>query len=325
MMKKFYPKNMVVFAVLATYSRYAGPREAVFTALCRKNFGCSHFIVGRDHTGVGNFYSPTASQKIFDNLPDLGIKPIKFNNVCYSAKLKSYVYTKSDLSNPREKGILSISGTEAREMFKNGKVPPEWFMRPEISNMIVKAIQKGESVFTQTIGKIIWFTGLSGSGKTTIAEVLSKCLEAMGKTVKVLDGDDVRATTTKHLGFSREDIGKNNRIIANMAKEASEKTDYVLVPIISPYRSDRANARKIIGDNFIEVFVNTPLAECIKRDVKGLYKKAHGGEIKNFIGIGKGNPYEPPASPEVEIRTMESTLIKSVQKVIDFLRVVDNK
>jgi len=147
MMKKFYPKNRVLFTVLATYSRYAGPREAIFTALCRKNFGCSHFIVGRDHTGVGNFYSPTASHKIFDKFPDLEIKPVKFNNIFYSAKLKSYVYKKGSLSDISKDKMLSISGTQAREMFKNGKMPPDWFMRPEISQMIVKAIKKGEQVF----------------------------------------------------------------------------------------------------------------------------------------------------------------------------------
>jgi sulfate adenylyltransferase len=147
MMKKFYPKNRILFAVLATYSRYAGPREAVFTALCRKNFGCSHFIVGRDHTGVGKFYSPTSSQKIFDELPDLGIKPVKFNNVSYCVRLKTYIYEKDDLSNSSQKETLFISGTQAREIFKNGGSPPEWFMRPEISRMIVKAIKRKESVF----------------------------------------------------------------------------------------------------------------------------------------------------------------------------------
>lgn len=147
MLKKFYPKNRMLFTVLATYSRYAGPREAIFTALCRKNFGCSHFIVGRDHTGVGNFYSPTASHKIFDKFSDLGIKPVKFNNVLYSAKLKSYIYKKGALSDIPEEEMLSISGTQAREMFKKGKTPPDWFMRPEISQMIVRAIKKGELVF----------------------------------------------------------------------------------------------------------------------------------------------------------------------------------
>lgn len=146
MMEKFYPKDRVLFAVFATYSRYAGPREAIFTALCRKNFGCSHFIIGRDHTGVGDFYPPTASHDIFDKFKDLGIKPVKFNNVFYSEKLKNHVHEKNSLAQTL-KNKLSISGTQAREILNQGKMPPEWFMRPEISKMIIKAIKSGKSVF----------------------------------------------------------------------------------------------------------------------------------------------------------------------------------
>jgi len=148
---------------------------------------------------------------------------------------------------------------------------------------------------------------------------LAKRLVDVGKTVRVLDGDDVRATTNKHLGFSREDIHENNRLIAEMAKSVSKRTDFILVPIISPYRSDRAMAHRIIGSNFIEVFINTPLKVCIKRDAKGLYKKALKGEIKNFIGISKGNPYEPPKFSDVEIRTVGISLDRSVQKIFNFL------
>jgi len=146
MMKNFYPKDKVLFAVFASYSRYAGPREAIFTALCRKNFGCSHFIVGRDHTGVGNFYSPTASHQIFDQFPDLGIEPVKFNNIFYSKKLKAHVHEKAGLSYDQEEK-MSISGTEAREMLKKGEMPPEWFMRPEIAKQIVKDVKNKKRVF----------------------------------------------------------------------------------------------------------------------------------------------------------------------------------
>lgn len=169
------------------------------------------------------------------------------------------------------------------------------------------------------MGKVIWFTGLSGSGKTTISNELAKRLKVMGKSVKTLDGDDVRATINKHLGFSREDIRENNRLIAEMAKSASERTDIVLVPIISPYRSDRAMARKIVGNGFIEVFVNTPLEECIKRDTKGLYKKALKGQVVNFIGVSPNSPYEPPKSPSLEIDTMKLSLEKNVQLILEFL------
>ncbi|MFC1675855.1 sulfate adenylyltransferase [Planctomycetota bacterium] len=148
MMQKFYPKDKVVFATFETYSRYMGPREAVFTAICRKNFGCSHFIVGRDHTGVKDFYPSYASQEIFDQFPDLGINVIKFDEVFYSNRLNGYVDLSEHSDHP-EDDKLSISGTEARKMLKNGEFPPEWFMRPEISQMIVGSILNGEDVFVK--------------------------------------------------------------------------------------------------------------------------------------------------------------------------------
>ncbi|MBR9706801.1 sulfate adenylyltransferase [Candidatus Pacearchaeota archaeon] len=148
MMKDIYPKNSVVMATFSTFSRYAGPREAIFTALCRKNFGCSHFIVGRDHTGVSNYYHPNASHQIFNKFPDLGIKPIIFDKVFYSNKLKKHVHEK-DVEGEADLEPLHISGTQARKMFEDGKMPPEWFMRPEISKIIMDSIKKGEQVFVK--------------------------------------------------------------------------------------------------------------------------------------------------------------------------------
>lgn len=143
-----YPENKAVFATFNTYSRYAGPREALFTAICRQNFGCSHFIVGRDHTGVGSFYAPTASHDIFDKFPDLGIKAIKFGEVFYSKKLGRHVHA-ADSPNHDEADKLCISGTEARKMLEKGVAPPEWFMRPEISEIIISALKRGEKVFVE--------------------------------------------------------------------------------------------------------------------------------------------------------------------------------
>ncbi len=148
MNKNHYPKNRVLFGTFSTYSRYAGPREALFTALCRKNFGCSHFIVGRDHTGVGSFYHPKASHNIFDRFPDLGITPVKFDNVFYSEKSQSHVHEMDDDTH-EETEKLHVSGTQARKMFESGEKPPEWFMRPEISEMIVGYVNKGEEVFVK--------------------------------------------------------------------------------------------------------------------------------------------------------------------------------
>ncbi len=148
MMDGLYPKEKVVLATFNTYSRYAGPREALFTAICRQNFGCSHFVVGRDHTGVGSFYPPDASHKIFDEFPDLRIKPVRFGEVFYSPKLGDHVHaSESPGHDPKDK--LSISGTEARKMFEKGEVPPSWFMRPEVSEIILTALKNGEEVFVK--------------------------------------------------------------------------------------------------------------------------------------------------------------------------------
>ncbi len=147
MMRNFYPKDKVVFATYATFSRYAGPREALFTALCRKNFGCSHFVVGRDHTGVSNFYQPTASHDIFEKFPDTGITPVLFDRVFYSEKLKDHVHERDDVFGHTEQEKMHISGVQARRMLQSGEVLPEWFMRPEITRMIEEDLREGKKVF----------------------------------------------------------------------------------------------------------------------------------------------------------------------------------
>lgn len=148
MMRQFYPPNRVVMGAFATYSRYAGPKEALFTALVRQNFGCSHFIVGRDHTGVGDFYHPKASHEIFDQFPDLKIVPVRFDEVFFSEKLHEHVHEAEDSAH-QEAEKIHISGTQVRAMLERGEIPPQWFMRPEISNMLVDALKKGEKVFVE--------------------------------------------------------------------------------------------------------------------------------------------------------------------------------
>ena len=173
---------------------------------------------------------------------------------------------------------------------------------------------------SNNISTVIWFTGLSGSGKSTIALELKKNLEEKKKSVLILDGDTIRSKLTKHLGFSREEIRENNRLIANLAKEMQPSYDYILIPVISPYREDREMARNIIGNKFIELFVNCPIEKCIEKDVKGLYEKALKGEIINFIGIAETNPYEPPNFPEIEVNTIEQNIEETTQQIIYFLK-----
>ena len=167
---------------------------------------------------------------------------------------------------------------------------------------------------------ILWFTGLSGSGKSTIADKLKRDFESEGKKVLILDGDVVREKLHKHLGFSREDIKENNRLIAELAKKEINNYDLIIIPVISPYIEDRKMAKEIIGDSFIEVFANRSIESCIKNDVKGLYKKALAGEIKNFIGIAESNPYESPKSADIELYTDKESVDESVKKINTFLR-----
>ena len=165
--------------------------------------------------------------------------------------------------------------------------------------------------------KVIWFTGLSGSGKTTIALKLKKELEKRDKSVEIIDGDVVRETLHKHLRFSRKDIRTNNKLIAEFC--VKQKCDFVLVPIISPYREDRKMAKELIGSSFIELYLNCSLEECIKRDVKGLYKKALNNEIKNFIGVHDSNPYEIPENPDIIVNTIDNCVKENVFKIMDFI------
>jgi adenylylsulfate kinase len=166
-------------------------------------------------------------------------------------------------------------------------------------------------------GVTVWFTGLSGAGKTTIRMAVEEKLRTQGHKVEVLDGDIVRENLTKGLGFSKEDRDENIRRIGFVSHLLTRNGVIVLVSAISPYREIRDEVRDRIGD-FVEVFVNAPLAVCEERDVKGLYKKARSGEIKQFTGIS--DPYEAPLSPEIECRTDLETLEESAAKVLSQLQ-----
>ena len=170
------------------------------------------------------------------------------------------------------------------------------------------------------MGIVFWFTGLSGSGKTTLAKAFAMALEEHGKSVCIIDGDDVRSKRARPLGFSREDICENNRLIAEYAKEKSGDCDMILVPIISPYREDRGMARTIVGEHFFEVFIDCSLSVCEARDVKGLYKKARSGAIKDFIGISESNPYEKPLNPHITIETGTMSIDEGIKVFLDNLR-----
>lgn len=166
--------------------------------------------------------------------------------------------------------------------------------------------------------KFLWFTGLSGSGKTTLAEGLEKLLKNKGKKVQIIDGDVVRSKVNKHLGFTPEDIKENNRYVIGLCQQVPEVTDYVIVSLISPFRTSREEARDVLGDGFVEIYLDCPYDECKKRDTKGLYAKAEKGEIKNFIGLHI--PYEHPLNPEVRINCLKESKGESIQRIMDFLQ-----
>jgi adenylyl-sulfate kinase len=167
--------------------------------------------------------------------------------------------------------------------------------------------------------KIIWLTGLSGSGKTTIAKHLNTKLKESGKKVINFDGDEIRSKFNKNLKFTPQDIKENNLFILNLCQEYQSSYDYILVPVIAPFKETRDNARKTLSNNYLEVFVNTPLEECIRRDVKGLYKKALNGGIKNFIGIDSNTPYQEPINPDISILTKTTSVEKAVSIILSKL------
>lgn len=167
---------------------------------------------------------------------------------------------------------------------------------------------------------VLWFTGLSGSGKTTIANELKKKIENRGYTARVFDGDNIRNSEHKHLGFTRDDIEENNRLISYLCLKNIDSYDFILVPIISPFIKSREMARKILGDSFIEIYLSASLTECMRRDVKGLYKKALSGEIENFIGLSRDVPYQIPRTPEIMVDTQKESITESVERILSYLK-----
>jgi sulfate adenylyltransferase len=327
LVQRYYPTQRVLLGILPLKMRYAGPREAVLHAIIRKNYGCTHFIIGRDHAGAKDYYAPYAAQKIFDEFaPDeIGVQILKFSEVVYYPQYKMHDFVQESIAadkNQNQNKAIHFSGTKIRDLVKKQQEPPSYLMRPEIYQLLTNSYntmvdQQYKHTNNNKKGFVLWFTGLSQSGKTTIADKVYKLLKEQGIKVERLDGDVVRESLTKDLGFSKEDRDKNITRVGFVASLLSKNGVGVVASFISPYKERRKHLRKTVS-NFIEVYVSTPLEVCEKRDKKGLYKQARAGKIKNFTGIS--DPYEEPQNPEILLSPHKDPLEMSVQKVMDYLQ-----
>lgn len=316
--ERYYDADRILLSLLPLAMRMAGPREALWHALIRRNYGANHLIVGRDHASPGvdsngkPFYGPYDAQELVErHSAELGVGIIPFKELIYLPEEERY--EEITRTTPETKTLL-ISGTQVREDYLNkGKKLPDWFTRPEVAQILSETYPPRHHQ-----GVCIWFTGLSGAGKSTTAEILTVLLLERGRQVTLLDGDIVRSHLSKGLGFSKEDRDINIRRVGFVAAEIVRHRGVALCAAVSPYRATRNDVRNLVGgDNFIEVFVDTPLWICEQRDTKGMYAKARSGEIKDFTGVD--DPYEAPQHPEITLDTVSHTAEENARQIISYL------
>ena len=292
-----YPADRVVLSLLPLAMRMAGPREALWHAIIRRNYGANHFIVGRDHASPGPFYGAYDAQELVAKYEDeIGVKMIPFREV----------------TGP---GGQSISGTQVREDYlAKGRPLPEWFTRPEVAAILADAHPPRHRE-----GFCLWFTGLSGAGKSTTADIVVTLLLEHGRQSTVLDGDVVRTHLSKGLGFSKEDRDANILRIGFVASEVVRHGGVAVCAAVSPYRATRNTVRDMVGAHrFFEIFVDTPIEVCEQRDVKGMYAQARAGKVKNFTGVD--DPYEAPLAAEVVIETVEASPQANARRIVELLQ-----
>ena len=304
---KEYPKNSTMLSLLPLAMRMAGPKEALWHALIRKNYGCTHLIVGRDHAGPGkdsagkNFYKPFVAHDLLTKYSDeIGIKPILFEEMAYSRSRKKYIFVKDKQAGEE---LVSISGTQLREMLKKGEELPEWFTMPAVAEHLKKVYPP-----LKKRGFTVFFTGLSGAGKTTLAKMLMVKLIAHGRRrVTLLDGDVVRTHLSSELGFSKEHRSINVQRIGYVASEITKNGGIAICAPIAPYEADRMKNRSLISKYgvYIEIYLNTSLEVCEQRDIKGFYLRARHNLTPSFTGIN--DPYEVPKNAEITLDTSVAT------------------
>ena len=298
-----YPASTTHLSLLNLAMRMAGPREALWHAIIRRNHGLTHFIVGRDHAGPGknsqgqDFYGPYDAQTLVaQHQAEIGIEMVDFKQMVYVQEKAQY-YPVDEV--PEGSTVLDISGTELRRRLREGLEIPDWFSFPQVVTELRRT-----SPARSKQGFTVFFTGLSGSGKSTIANALMvKLMEMGGRPVTLLDGDVVRKHLSSELGFSKEHRDINIKRIGYVASEITKNGGIAICAPIAPYTATRRAVREMVEQYgaFIEVHIATSVEECERRDRKGLYKLAREGKIKEFTGIS--DPYEAPATPELRLDT----------------------
>ncbi|MDH7499117.1 MAG: bifunctional sulfate adenylyltransferase/adenylylsulfate kinase [candidate division NC10 bacterium] len=311
-----YPKHTAKLSLLPLAMRLAGPREALWHAIIRRNHGCTHLIVGRDHAGPGKdsngkeFYGPYQAQELFKQYKEeIGVRMVPFSEMLYVPEKDAY-FPAEELAPGTS--TLNISGTELRSRLAEGREIPAWFTFPEVAAELRHTYPPRHKQ-----GFTVFFTGLSGSGKSTIAKVLLiKLLEMGGRPVTLLDGDIVRKNLSSELGFSKEHRDLNIRRIGFVASEITKNGGIAICAPIAPYDSVRKEVRALIEryGGFILVYVSTPLEVCEQRDRKGLYVKARAGVVKEFTGIS--DPYEEPDDADTIIDTTDLTPNEATQTIL---------
>jgi sulfate adenylyltransferase len=313
LVENYYEPDRVVLSLLPLAMRMAGPREALWHAIIRRNYGANHFIVGRDHASPGPFYGPYDAQELVSqHAEEIGVKPVLFEEMVYLAEEDRY---EEASKTPAGAQTRSISGTQVRDQYLGRGIPlPEWFTRPQVAEILAESYPPRTRQ-----GFCLWFTGLSGAGKSTTADAVVRLLMECGRAVTLLDGDVVRTHLSKGLGFSKEDRDTNILRIGYVASEVVRHGGAAVCAAVSPYQATRDAVRDLMGpDRFIEIFVDTPLEVCESRDAKGMYAQARRGTIAHFTGIS--DPYEAPVRPEITIQTQTVSAEQNARMIVDVLR-----